>query len=115
MKQTIVVTDGIILLPEQTKRLESLGNLISYKEASKSKEETLERFKDADIICSETPPIEDVLYELKDKFISFPFVQMGGLKTDKLKENKMRISNAPGCNKTVVSEWIIAMMIMLAR
>lgn len=111
----IVVSEGLRLSPEQAKRLESLGDVTFYNEQAKSDKESLKRFQEADIICAESAPIENIIYELKDKLICFPFVGMHWLDSDKLKKNNIKIANTPGCNKSAVTEWIISMMIMLAR
>ncbi len=111
----IVVSEGLRLSPEQAKRLESLGDVTFYNEQAKSDKESLKRFQEADIICAESAPIENIIYELKDKLICFPFVGMGWLDLKKLGANGVNIANAPGCNKTAVVEWITAMMIMISR
>lgn len=111
----IVVSEGLRLSSEQEKRLKSLGDCTIYNEPAKSDEESLKRFKCADIICTESAPIENVIYELKNKLVCFPFVGMGWLDLKNLDSKGVKIANAPGCNKTAVAEWIIAMMIMISR
>jgi phosphoglycerate dehydrogenase-like enzyme len=111
----IVVSEGLRLSLEQTKRLESLGECTIYDKPAKSNEESLKRFEEADIICTESAPIENVIYNLKDKLVCFPFVGMHWLDHEKLKKNSIKVANTPGCNKTAVTEWIVAMMILLSR
>ncbi len=111
----IIVTENFTLEPDQVERLKSLGEVFFLKDKASSKEESLKRLSDADILCAESEPIEDVMYELKDKFISFPFVGVGWIDLKKLSENNVRVANAPGCNKMAVSEWILGMMIILSR
>ena len=111
----IVVSDNMRLTHEQEKRLKALGDVKIYSEAAKSDKESLKRFNEAEIICTEKNQIENILYELKDKFISFPFVGMGWLNIENLKKNGIKVSNAPGCNRMPVTEWILMMMIMLSR
>lgn len=96
-------------------RLKSLGDVVFLQNKAVSKEESLKRLSDADIICAESEPIEDVVYDLKDKLISLPFVGVGWLDLKKLSDNNVKVANAPGCNKAAVSEWIIGMMIILSR
>lgn len=111
-----IVVAGISgLEPEQIERLKKLGDVSFFTEPAKSKEEKLSRLKDADVICGETEPIVEVIYELKDKLISFPFVGVGWLDLEKLAKNNVKIANAPGCNKIAVSEWILAMMLIISR
>lgn len=110
-----IVGAGLGLLPEQAERLKTLGDLILLDEKAQSKGEALEIFKEADVICADNWAIDEVLYDLKDKFVSLPFVGVGWLDLDKLAKNHVRVSNAPGCNKMAVSEWIMAMMLILSR
>jgi len=111
-----IVVAGIHgLTADQTNRLESLGDAIFFEETPKTKEEKLAQLKDADIICGETEFVMDVIYELKDKMISFPFVGVGFMDLDRLAKNNVKIANAPGCNKSAVSEWIVAMLLILSR
>lgn len=111
----IVVAEVFGLSSEQKERLKELGKVTFFTEPAKSKEEKLARLKDADIICGETKPVIEVIYDLKDKLISFPFVGVGWLDLDRLAQNNVKIANAPGCNKIAVSEWILAMMLNLSR
>jgi phosphoglycerate dehydrogenase-like enzyme len=103
------------LSDEQINRLNSLGELIYYEDVPKTKEEKFSKLKDADVICGETDFIMDVIYELKDKLISFPFVGIGFLDLGKLSKNNVKVANAPGCNKAAVSEWVISTMLILSR
>jgi phosphoglycerate dehydrogenase-like enzyme len=110
----IVVVKNLELYPDQIRRLKSLGTVKIYKDNPRSPEEWLIRCKNADIICSGKFGLEKI-YDLKNVFISLPFVGIEFLKKDKLKENNINVSNCPGCNRDAVSEWIIAMMINLTR
>lgn len=111
----IIVIGSFKLEPGQAERLKSLGEVIFLRDMSGSKEESLRQLSDADIICSESKPIADIIYDLKDKFISFPFVGVGWLDLKKLADNNVKVANAPGCNKVAVAEWILGMMIILSR
>ena len=111
----IIVTEEFKLEPNQAEKLKSLGDVVFLQGKAISKEESLKHLADADIICAEARSIADVIYELKDKLISFPFVGVGWLDLKKLSDNNVKIANAPGCNKAAVSEWILGMMIVLSR
>lgn len=52
---------------------------------------------------------------MKNVFISLPFVGVDFLDKKRLKENNIVVSNAPGCNKEAVAEWIIGMLLMYFR
>jgi len=111
----IIVTEEFKLDPDQAEKLKSLGDVVFLQGKAISNEESLKRLADANIICAEARSIAGIIYELKDKLISFPFVGVGWLDLKKLADNNVRIANAPGCNKAAVSEWILGMMIVLSR
>lgn len=101
--------------PDQIERLKSLGDVIFYDDLAESPKEWVRRCKDADIVCSGKYGLKEKIYEIKDAFFSLPFVAVGWIDREKLKENNITVSYCPGCNKYAVSEWIIAMMLLLLR
>lgn len=111
----IVVAEIFGLESDQKERLEKLGDTVFYAEPAKDKKEKFNRLKDADVICGETEPVMEVIYDLTDKMISFPFVGVGFMDLEKLAKNNVKVSNAPGCNKEAVSEWVVSMMLNLGR
>ncbi|MFQ6010424.1 MAG: hydroxyacid dehydrogenase, partial [Candidatus Aenigmatarchaeota archaeon] len=115
MKKKIVVTQPMDLLPDQIEKLKSLGELVKYDDLASSHDEWLERVKDADIIFTGKYGLKQKIYELKDKFIVVPFVAVGWIDKEKLKERNITFAYSPGCNKDAVAEWIVAMMLILSR
>jgi len=111
----IIVTQNLDLYPDQIERLNKLGKCTFFNNLSNTYDEWLERVKDADIICSGKFGLKQKIYELKDKFISVPFVGTGWLDLSKLKDRNIVVARSPGCNRYAVSEWIIGMMINLFR
>ena len=111
----IVVTQNHDLYPDQIERLKSLGEVKLYDDLAKTPEEWLERVRGFEIICSGKFGLKQKIYELKDVFISLPFVDIGWVDKEKLKERNSTVSYSPGCNRVAVSEWIIGMMINLLR
>lgn len=112
----IVVTKNLKFYKDQIKRLKSLGDITFHKDDPKSTNEWLERCKDADIICTGIFGLKsDIVYQLKNVFISLPFVGVEFLDKKELKENNIVVSNSPGCNKEAVAEWVIGMMLMYFR
>jgi phosphoglycerate dehydrogenase-like enzyme len=111
----IVVTQNLDLFPDQIERLKALGELVLHDDLSKSASEWLRRCQGADIICTGKFGLKDKLYELKDVFVSLPFVAIDWIDCQKIKERNIIVSNAPGCNAAAVSEWVIGMMINLLR
>jgi phosphoglycerate dehydrogenase-like enzyme len=111
----IVVVQPFGLLPEQRRRLQSLGDVTFYDEMSSSSAEWLKRVKDADIICTGKFGLKEKIYELKDTFISVPFVAVHWIDSEQIKARNVVVKNSPGCNKEPVSEWIVGMIINLMR
>ncbi|MFA6106683.1 MAG: NAD(P)-dependent oxidoreductase [Patescibacteria group bacterium] len=110
----IVVTKNLQLLPDQIKRIKSLGEAVIYNDNVFSKEEWLKRCDEGEIICSSSG-FRDEIYELKDKFFSLPFVNVKWLDKKRLKERNITVSYAPGSNKEAVAEWVISMLLTLFR
>ena len=116
MRPKIVVTKNLKFYDDQIKRLESLGDVTFHNYDAESADEWLERCRDADIIITGVFGLKsDKLYQLKDVFISLPFVGVEFLDKKKLKENNIVVSNSPGCNKEAVAEWMVGMMLMHFR
>ncbi len=115
MKNKIVVTCPMGLSPEQKARLEKLGE-VTYYDTHPSVEEWLERAKGHDIVCSWIGGLREKYGELRDTFISVPFVGVSSFADPAIvKANNLTISNSPGCNRHAVSEWIIYMMLSATR
>lgn len=106
----IAVFNSLGLENDQIERLKDLGKLTFVNKDTFS----FSDFKGIDIICAEEP-ISRIVYELEDKFISFPFVGVNWLDLKRLSKKNVVIANAPGCNKEAVTEWVIAMMLILSR
>lgn len=116
MKPKIVLVRDMKLYEDQKKRLESLGDVVYNVENPSSSEEWFKRVKDADIICSGIFGMNsEKVYELNDVYVSLPVVGIDYLDIKRLKENNISVSNSPGCNKEVVTEWIIGMLLMKFR
>jgi len=114
-KIKIAITQNFGFSAEQIKRLKKIGNVKFYDSNPQSPEEWLERVKGADVICSEEFGLKENLNNLKNVFISYPFVALGGIDENILKKNEVILANSPGCNKEAVSEWIINMILNLMR
>lgn len=112
----IVITKNLGLYPDQKERLENLGDVMYYGTECSSPDEWYDRCKDADIICTGRIGLDsEAVFKLKDTFISLPFVGYDFLDLNKLKKLGVTVSNAPGCNKEAVAEWVIGMLLMLFR
>lgn len=111
----IVVTNNQDLTEQQKERLDSLGDVTYHDTLPKDGEEYLERVKGADIICSGTAGLQEAYAQLKDVYVTVAFVSVAFVDLGVLKKNGVTLSNAPGANRHAVSEWVIAMVIMLMR
>ena len=111
----IVVTQDLNIQPDQLARLKSLGELTMYPDVPATYDEWLARVQDADIICSGKFGLEQKGQELKNKFISLPFVSVSWYDSVKGKADNLLVANAPGSNKDAVADWAIAMLINLTR
>ena len=109
----IVVTKDLGLSSEQRKRLESLGDVTYYDDLAKSSEEWVKRCQGADIVLAGKAELKEGMYKIKDTFFSLRFVGIGWIDKQKIKESNITVSYCPGCNKEAVSEWAIAMMLVL--
>lgn len=112
----IVVTKDMRMHDSHKKRLEALGEVTYYDTESASPEEWHERVKDADVICTGRLGLDGkAVFTLQDKLISLPFVGYDFLDVDKLKERNITVTNAPGCNKEAVAEWVVGILLMRLR
>lgn len=111
----IVVMQPMHMYPDQIDRLKKMGEVIFHSTFAKSSEEWFERAKGADIVCTSKLGLEANIYNLKNIYISLPLVGVGWIDKTKLEDKNVIVSCSPGCNKEAVSEWIIGMMMDLAR
>ncbi len=111
----IVLPENFDLTDTQIERLKKLGDVKFYYDLPKNSDEWLKRVEDADIICTGKFGLKEKIHELKNKFLSLPFVGIGWIDKNLIKNNNLIISYCPGCNKEAVAEWIIGMTINLTR
>lgn len=111
----IVVTHPLEIPTEQKSRLEKLGDVTYHDTAAQAPEEWLDRTKGFDIVCSGRNGLRDKWDQLHDVFVSAPFVNITWADPEVLKANNVTIANAPGCNRHAVSEWVVTMMLLMAR
>lgn len=116
MTKKIVVPRNLKFFPEQIRKLNSLWDVTYYDTDPKSLDEWFERCKEADIICPWMYGMKsEKVYELKDVFISLPFVWVDFLDKARLQERNITVSNSPWCNKEAVVEWIVGMILIYCR
>jgi glycerate dehydrogenase len=110
----IVVPEAITSVDKVKERLSKLGELEFFDDTPDS-ETWLKRCEGADIICCSKPNLRVKFGELKNTFVSVPFVGVGWIDKDVIKKNNVTVAYSPGGNKEAVAEWIIAMLINLVR
>jgi len=111
----IVVTQDLGLNQSEKAQLNQLGTVTYYDNLASTPEQWLERCTDANIICTGKFGLKQKYQELRNVFISLPFVDTGFLDPKTLKANHVTVSSCLGCNKDAVSEWIVAMSLNLFR
>jgi phosphoglycerate dehydrogenase-like enzyme len=111
----IAITHDLGLSSKDMERLNSFGEVVVYNSRPESEKDWLGRCEGADIICCGMSGLRDAYQELKDVFISVPYVGTSFLDKEILKKNNIKVSNSPGCNKDAVAEWIAGMTINLLR
>lgn len=110
----IVVIGGWNLSENQKSRLSKAGD-VNYIEDPGSSEAWLEAVQGADVICSDGAYLYDNLYNLKNVFVTYPYIEMGDFDTDKLAANGVTIANAQGGNRPSIVEWTMFMVLCLFR
>lgn len=112
----IVVTNPMGLSKELKARLKKLGDVTFYDDHPTSANEWLTRCQGFDIICSWMTGLREKYSELKNVFISVPFVGVSSFADPAIvKANNITLCNSPGCNRHSVSEWIIYMILTTMR
>jgi len=109
----IVVVGGWNLTEDQNKRLEKAGE-VKYAEP-KSAEEWLKAVAGAGAIMSDGDYLFDNLYNLKNVFVTYPYIELGAFDTEKLATNGVQIANAQGGNRPSIVEWTMFMILCLFR
>lgn len=111
----IVVTNNQDFTEEQKRQLNSLGDVTYFDDAPESGEEYLRRIDGADIICSGAAGLGDAYPSIKNVYITVSFVSVAFVELEVLKQNNVKISNAPAANRYAVAEWVIYSMLLLMR
>lgn len=109
-----IITLGINLNEDHKKRLETLGEL-ETKESPNSVEDFLIKAKGADILYSNGAFLLDSLPELKNVFVTYPYVELGAFNTEELAKNGVTVANGSGGNRDSIVEWVMFMILSLFR
>jgi phosphoglycerate dehydrogenase-like enzyme len=110
----IVVIGGWNLNENQKTRLANAGN-VNYVEDPGSAEAWLKAVAGSYAIMSDGDHLYGNLYNLKNVFVTYPYIEMGDFDTDKLAANGVQIANAQGGNRPSIVEWTMFMVLCLFR
>jgi len=109
-----IVTLGINLNDDHKKRLLKIGEL-AIQESPASVEDFLNKVKGADVIYSNGNYLLESLPQLKNVFVTYPYVELGVFNSEKLEKNGVLVANARGGNRDSIVEWVMYMVISLFR
>lgn len=110
----IVIIGGWNLSEDQKNRLAKAGD-VNYVEDPGSPEAWLKAVEGADAVLSDGDYLYENLYNLKNVFVTYPYIEMGDFDTDKLAANGVSIANAQGGNRPSIVEWTMFMILCLFR
>jgi phosphoglycerate dehydrogenase-like enzyme len=110
----IVVIGGWNLSDNQKSRLEKAGD-VTYKESPETGEQWLKAVEGFDVVASDGDHLLDNLNNLKNAFVTYPYIEMGAFDTEKLTANGVSIANAQGGNRASIVEWTMFMVLSLFR
>lgn len=110
----IMIMGNLPFSDEQKSRLSTLGEVTTVTNFSSS-EEWLSLVKGADVILSNGVYLLENLPNLRNVFVTYPYIELGAFDSDKLKENGVIVSNTQGSNRNSIIEWVIFMILSLFR
>jgi len=78
-------------------------------------EEWVKLSEDSDVICGGGGGLYDNLSNMKDVFVTYPYIELGTFDSEKLKEQGVVVANTQGSNRDSIVEWAMFMMLSLHR
>jgi len=114
MQPKKIVTLGINLNDEHKNRLATAGELV-VADSPASVEEFLEKVKGADVVYSDGEYLLESLSQLKNIFVTYPYVELGVFNSEELEKNGVFVANAQGGNRASIVEWVMYMALSLFR
>jgi D-3-phosphoglycerate dehydrogenase len=110
----LVISGNIDFSDDQRARLERLCQ-VKQTPVANTVEEWADTVKDADIIISDGSFLPDGLFELHNKLVTYPYIELGDFDTNKLRAQNVIVANGEGGNRDSIVEWTMAMTIELFR
>ena len=109
-----IITLGINLTDDHRKRLSALGNLETLEEPT-SVDDFVQKANGADVIYSDGTFLLESLPELKNVFVTYPYIELGAFDSKELEKNSVQVANAKGGNKDSIAERVMYMVLSLFR
>ena len=105
---------GANLNNDQKARLEALGE-VKYLPSPSNSDELVKQTQRADILYSNGAFLLESLSELKNVFVTYPYIELGAFDSQKLKKNNVLVANTQGSSRETVAEWALFMVLALFR
>ncbi len=99
---------------DQKRRLSSLGE-VEQLDYPRSGKEWSGISDDYDAIISDGNGLLENLYNLRNVFVTYPYIELGIFDSKILDKNKVLIANAHGGNRDSIVEWTMFMILSLFR
>ena len=113
-KMKKIVTLGINLGDDHKKRLEAAGKL-EILDSPENVADFLDKTKGADVIYSDGDYLLESLPQLKNVFVTYPYIELGVFDSEELAKNGVLVANAQGGNRDSIVEWVMFMALSLFR
>lgn len=110
----IIITGDFPFTEDQKTRLESLGEVKTIADCP-SAEEWLASVEGADAILSDGDYLLENLANLKNVFVTYPYIELGVFNSQTLKEKGVLVANTQGSNRNSIIEWVMFMILSLFR
>lgn len=110
----ITIAGEFSFTDEQKARLEALGEVQTVTDYSSS-EGWLAAVEGSDVILSDGDYLLENLANLKNVFVTYPFIELGAFDAEKLKANGVLVANTQGSNRDSIVEWAMFMILALFR
>jgi phosphoglycerate dehydrogenase-like enzyme len=105
--KNITIIGGFNFNEDQNKRLAVLGKVKAVPSPD-SAEEWLKQVQGADIICSDGDFLLENIYNLRNVFVTYPYIELGAFDSEKLRANGVTVANTQGSNRDSIVENVTA-------
>lgn len=114
-RKIVIIGNIINLSKQQIERLRKIGQVRVVANCA-SLEDWQNAIQGANIICCDQKEyLLASIYNLKDVFITYPYVEIGDFDSRRLEKQGVYIANAKGANRAAVIEWTSYMILALLR